>query len=70
MDNWGLIFLNTWQENQHAGRLRQAELNFLEIAKKIPRYGVDVHNATVNFLYNIVPDCFLLLLVIISDFLT
>jgi len=48
----------------------QAELNFLEIAKKIPRYGVDVHNATVNFLYNIVPDCFLLLLVIISDFLT
>uniref|UniRef100_A0A7M5WLZ5 FERM domain-containing protein n=1 Tax=Clytia hemisphaerica TaxID=252671 RepID=A0A7M5WLZ5_9CNID len=31
---------------QHRGQTPlQAELNFLEIAKKIPRYGVDVHDA-------------------------
>ena len=28
----------------------QAELNFLEVAKKIPRYGISEHDAQVNYL--------------------
>ena len=48
--------LNVLSKNQYSFYFRgqtplQAEFNFLEIAKKIPRYGVDIHDAMVNMIF-------------------